>query len=133
MADEEEKPNWKDTFEEVLQRRNLNHTGLTFQAEAPASLNKMKIHLRKSNIFLLPLKPDSPLFGTEALAAIAAGFPVLVSRDSGFASLLDALVEDDPIVGKNKRKVNAQSWKEHIIQKLVRPEESQQIAERLRR
>ena len=89
--------------------------------------------MRKSNLFLLPLKPDSPLFGTEALAAIAAGFPVLVSRDSGLASLLDAVVEDDPIVGKNKPKVNVQSWKEHIIQKLVRPEESKQIAERLRR
>ena len=42
MADEEERPNWKDTFEEVLQRRNLNDTGLTFQAEAPVNLNKMK-------------------------------------------------------------------------------------------
>ena len=42
------------------------------------------------------------------------------------------MIEDDPIVGKNKPKVNAQSWKEHIIQKLVRPEESQQTAERLR-
>ena len=117
MANEEEKPKWKETFEVVLQRRNLNNTGLSFQAEAPVSLDKMKIHLRKSNLFLLPLKSDSPLFGTEALAAIAAGVPILVSRDSGLASLLDAMIEDDPIVGKNKPKVNAQSWKEHIIQK----------------
>ena len=132
MADEEEKPNWKGTFEEVLQRRNLNDTGLSFQAEAPLTLDKMKVHLRKSNLFLLPLKPDSPLFGTEALAAIAAGVPVLVSRDSGLASLLDTMLEDESIVGKNKMKVNAQSWKEHIIQKLVRPGESQKSANRLR-
>ena len=132
MADEEEKPKWKESFEEVLQGRNLNNTGLSFQAEAPMSFDKMKVHMRKSNLFLLPLKSDSPLFGTEALAAVAAGVPILVSRDSGLASLLDAMIEDDPIVGKNKPKVNAQSWKEHIIQKLVKPEESQQTAERLR-
>ena len=132
MANEEEKSKWKETFEELLQRRNLKDSGLSFQTEAPMSLDKMKVHLRKSNLFLLPLKSDSPLFGTEALAAIAAGIPILVSRDSGLASLLDAMIEDESIVGKNKPKVNAQSWKEHIIQKLVRPEESQQTAERLR-
>ena len=132
MADEEEKPKWKKTLGEILRRRNLNDTGLSFQAEAPMSLSKMKVHMRKSNLFLLPLKPDSPLFGTEALAAIAAGVPVLVSRDSGLASLLDTMIEDESIVGKNQLKVDAQSWKEHIIQKLVRPEESQQTAKRLR-
>ena len=92
----------------------------------------MKVHLRKSNLFLLPLKSDSPLFGTEVLAAIAAGVPVLVSRDSGLASLLDTMIEDESIVGKNTMKVGAQSWKEHTIQKSVRPEESQQTAQRLR-
>ena len=73
MANEEEKPKWKEAFEEVLQGRNLNNTGLSFQAETPVTLDKMKVHLRKSNLFLLPLKSDSPLFGTEASAAIAAG------------------------------------------------------------
>ena len=115
MADGEEKPKWKETFEEVIQRRNLNNAGLSFQAEAPVSLDKMKVHLRKSNLFLLPLKSDSPLFGTEALAAIAASVPVLVSRDSGLVSLLDTMMEDESIVGKNQMKVDGQSWKEHII------------------
>ena len=88
--------------------------------------------MRKSNLFLFPLKSDSRLFGAEALAAIAAGVPVLVSRDSGLASLLDTMVEDESIVGKNKLKVNAELWKERIIQKLVNPEDSQQTAKRLR-
>ena len=132
MADEEEKAKWKETFDEVLQRRNLSDSGLSFQTEAPINLDKMKVHMRKSNLFLFPLKQNSPLFGTEALAAIAAGVPVLVSRDSGLASLLDTMIEEESIVGKNQLKVNAQSWKELIIQKLIRPEESQQTAERLR-
>ena len=132
MANEDDRDKWKKSFEDILQKRNMNGTGLSFQTEAPSTLDKMKILMRKSHLFLLPLKPDSPLFGIEALAAIAAGVPVLISRDSGLASLLDTIIEDEPIVGKNKLKANAQSWKESIIQKLVKPEESQQTAKRLR-
>ena len=66
------------------------------------------------------------------MAAIAAGVSVLISKDSGLASLLDTMVEDESIVGKNKLKVNADFWKERIIQKLVTPEKSQIAANRLR-
>ena len=131
-ANEDDKAKWKEHFEEVLQRQNLNDTGLSFQTETPLTIDKMKIHLRKSNLFLLPLKVDSPLFGTEALAAIIAGVPVLLSKDSGLASLLGTMVQDEPIVGKNKLKASVQTWRERIIQKLVKPEESQQAARRLR-
>ena len=48
------------------------------------------------------------------------------------ASLLDNMIEDDPIVGKNKLKVNAELWKKRIIEKLVRPAESRETANRLR-
>ena len=131
-ANEDDKAKWKEHFEEVLQKQNLNDTGLSFQTETPLAIDKMKIHLRKSNLFLLPLKADTPLFGAEALAAIAAGVPVLLSKDSGLASLLNTMIEDEPIVGKNKLKANVQTWKERIIQKLVNPEESQKTAKRLR-
>ena len=132
VANEDDKAKWKEHFEEVLERQNLNDTDLSFQTETPLTMDKMKINLRKMNLFLLPLKSDSPLFGTEALAAIAAGVPVLLSKDSGLASLLNTMIEDEPIVGKNKLKANAQTWKERIIQKLVKPEESRIAAKRLR-
>ena len=131
-SNENDKAKWKAQFVEVLQRQNLNDGGLSFQVESPLTLDKMKVHMRKSNLFLLPLKSDSPLFGTEALAAIAAGVPVLISKDSGLASLLDAIVENESIVGKNKLKVNADIWKERIIHKLVKPEEALIAANRLR-
>ena len=131
-ANEDDKTKWKEDFAEVLQRQKLNNGGLSFQAESPLTLDTIKVHMRKSNLFLLPLKGDSPFYGTEALAAIAAGVPVLISKDSGLASLLDTMVEDEPVVGKNKLKVNAEFWKERIIQKLVRPGESQRSANRLR-
>ena len=131
-ANEEDKDEWKKTFEDILRKRNLNDTGLSFKTEAPSTLDKLKINMRKSNLFLLPLKQDSPLFGKEALVAIPVGIPILISRDSGVASLLDTMMEYETIVGKNKPKANVQTWKERIIQKLVKPGESQQTAKRLR-
>ena len=132
VAREEEKPEWKAAFDQVLSERNLNDTGLSFQAEIPLSTDKIEVHMRKSNLFLLPIKQNCPLFGTEALAAVAAGVPVLVSRDSGLASLLHTMVEDEPVVYRNKMEVNTETWKDRIVQKLVKPEESQRAANRLR-
>ena len=131
-AREEEKPEWKETFNRVLSERNLNDTGLTFQADTPLTADKIEAHMRKSNLFLLPLKQNSPLFGTEALAAIAAGVPVLVSGYSGLASLLRTMVADESVVYRNKLEPNTETWKDRIIQKLVKPEESLRAAYRLR-
>ena len=61
-VNEQEKLKWKETFEEVLRKQNPNETGLSFQTEDPSTLDKVKMHLRKSNLFLLPLKQNSPLF-----------------------------------------------------------------------
>ena len=81
------------------------------------TIDKMKIHLRKSNLFLLPLKQNSPLFGTEALAAIAAGVPVLVSRYSGLAALLREMQQEEAVVPKDRSEINTETWKRRIIQK----------------
>lgn len=75
---------------------------------------------------------DSPLFGTEALSAIAAGVPVLVSRYSGIARLLQKMAEDEPIVYGIKSQSTTDVWKDKILERLLRPEESQRSAERLR-
>ena len=131
-ANEDDKDTWKEDYENILRANNISDTGLSFQTQAPTTLDKMKIHLRRNHLFLLPFRQNSPLFGTEALAAIAAGVPVLISKDCGLASLLDTMIEDESIVGKTKMKENAGSWKERIIQKLVKPEESNQTAKKLR-
>ena len=78
-VNDEDSAKWKKNFGEILNKRNLSDTELSFQPKALPLLDKMKLHMRKSNLFLLPLKQDSPLFGTEALSAVAAGVPVLVS------------------------------------------------------
>ena len=131
-ANENEKARWKETFKEVLRKENLNNTGLSFQVETQHTTEQMELHLRKSNLFLLPMKQNLPLFGAEALAAIAAGVPVLISKYSGLGTLLEIMIEDEPIVGKNKSTVDFQSWKERIIEKLVKPAQAQKSANRLR-
>ena len=132
VENEDEKDKWKHSFEEVLRTKSLNNTGLSFQVDTPRTKEQIKAHLKKSNLFLLPLKQNSPVFGTEVLLAIAAGVSVLVSKYSGLASLLDTMIEDEPIVGRNVSKINAQHWKERIIDKLVKPAQAQKAANRLR-
>ena len=78
------------------------------------------------------MKPDSPLFGTEALAAIAAGVPVLVSRYSGIAQLLQRMGKDEHVVYGIKSEPIIDIWKDRILERLLRPEESQRSANRLR-
>ena len=132
ITNEEERAIWKEMFEELLYQRNLNHTGLSFQVELVQTAESIKIHMRKSNLFLLPLKKTSPLFGTEALEAIAAGVPVLISRESGLAALLEKMVENESVVYENQSQSIVQTWTNRIIHKLVKPEEAQRVAIKLR-
>ena len=132
VANEDEKKEWKETFDQIISSGNLKDTGLSFQVEAPMTIDKMEIHMRKSNLFLLPLKQNSPLFGTEALSAIAAGVPVLVSRYSGLASLLREMQQEEAVVPKDRLEILSETWKRLIVQKLTKPKEAHRAAVRLR-
>ena len=78
------------------------------------------------------MKPDSPLFGTEALSAIAAGVSVLVSRYSGIERLLRGMAEDEPVVYETKDQSVTDIWRDRILERLLRPVGSQKAANRLR-
>ena len=123
---------WRASFRKTLKDAQLEHTGLGFQCFNPANIEKLKSHFRRGNLFILPLKPESPLFGTEALSAVAAGVPILVSRYSGIASLLSKMVEDEPVVITMRSESEIQTWKGRIIQKILNPKEAQCQANRLR-
>ena len=128
----EDKEAWKKEFSGLIQQEESKGRSLHFQSDAPESFEKLKIHMRKSNLFILPLKPDSPLFGTEALSAVAAEVPILVSFHSGMASLLKAIAQDESIVHESSLRSDEETWKDRIIQMLVRPEEAKQTANRLK-
>ena len=93
----EDKDQWQKEFEEISKSEDTRCQPLCFQADSPENVEKIKIHVRKSNLMILPLKPGSPLFGSEALSAIAAGVPILVSSHSGIASLLQTICPDECI------------------------------------
>ena len=125
----EDKEEWKREFSKVNEFKGRS---LQFQSDSPETFEKLKTHLRKSNLFILPLKPDSPLFGTEALSAMAAGVPVLVSSHSGIASILETITQYESIVQESKLESEEKVWKEKIIEKLVQPVQSHRYAARLR-
>ena len=77
---------------------------------------------------ILPLKPGSPHFGSEALSAVAAGVPVLISNHSGMAALFQTIYQDESVVKES----DVDTWREGILKTLLRPEESQRRANRLR-
>ena len=131
-ANERDREKWKSASDKILKRENLERTGLSSHVEAPVDINKLQSCLKRSTLFLLPFKPDSPLFGKEALAAIAAGVPVLVSRYSGIARLLQGMAEDKPVVYVIKSELATDMWKERILKRLLRLDISQQAANRLR-
>ena len=130
IADDEEEDDWKRSFKEVIDTNNLKGAGLSFKAIPVQTIEPMITH--KSNLFLLPLKHDSTLFGTEALAAVAAEVPILISRDTGLASLLESIKENEPVVYGNQLQSIAEIWSERIIDKLERPDDARRIAGRLR-
>ena len=125
---EEDKEKWKQEFSELIQKEDSQGCSLFVRSDAPENLEKLKTHMRRSNLFILPLKADSPLFGTEALSAVAAGVPILVSTHAGMASVLKTKYQDASILKKS----DTETWKDGILSKLLTPEVSQQMANRLR-
>ena len=128
----EDKEQWKKDFPVLVQKEEFSGKSLHFQPDAPKTIAKVKTHMRRSNLFILPLKPDSPSFGTEALSAVAAEVPILISSHSGMASILAAIVEDESVVRESSVEPEKETWKDRIIQRLVNLEEAQRAASTLR-
>ena len=128
----EDKARWRKEYEELTKGQEALGRALKFQSDSPDNFEKLKAQLRKSNLMIFPLKLGSSLFGSEALSAIAAGVPVLVSNHSGMASVLEMIFQDDSVVRESSLHSNAETWKTEILQKLLRPIDAQLKATRLR-
>ena len=128
----EDKDEWKKEFVELVKDEEALGRAVNFQSDFPENFEKLKAHLRKSNLMILPLKRGSPIFGSELLPAILAGVPILVSSHSGMAALLGTVCQDESVVKESVLQPDVNMWKDGILQKLLRPEESQQRADSLR-
>ena len=101
-SSEEERTFWERNFNEIIERHNLKERIPAFKFHAPESIEKLLPHLRRATLLILPVKPDCSAFGTEALIAVAAGIPILVSSSSGIASYLQNKGFSEPIVWDNE-------------------------------
>ena len=128
----EDKAGWRKEYEELTKGQEALGRALKFQSDSPDNFEKLKAQLRKSNLMILPLKLGSPLFGSEALSAIAAGVPVLVSNHSGIASVLEMMCQDESVIRESALDSDIETWKQGILQKLLRPVDSQLKGSRLR-
>ena len=131
-AHEYDREKWKEETYEIFKCKTVEHAGLSFKTEVTADIKKLQTLMKRSTLFLLPLKSDSPLFGTEALAAIAAGVPALISKHSSLARTLHEITGNESVVCETKTQSSIDRWKDRILERLLRPDKSQRTADRLR-
>ena len=124
---------WARSFNEIKENQPTKYQGLTFEFQSVNNTDELKTFMRQTSVLLLPLIPGSPLFGTEALSAAAAGTSILVSSNSGMASLLHHLDEVKSVIhNKGALNADAQLWNVRITEKLTKPKDAQQEAENIR-
>ena len=118
----------KDKDERKEWEKGQTNRCVAFQCGAIRDTEDEIFHFKKAVLFLAPFQASSPLFGAEAMSAIAAGVPTLVSKHSGLGSLLVEMDEKDSVVVET----DPGTWAERIIQKLEDPDAAGSKAKKLR-
>ena len=77
---EEDRNEWKSWFSRINLDQEIQMSGLSFECPPAENFDRIKRQLKRSNLFIQPLVSDSVLFGTDVLAAAAAGVPFLFPR-----------------------------------------------------
>ena len=115
-------------------RQQTEDQRMAFQFQIIDDMERLKSLMKRTAVMLLPLKPDSPLFGVEALMAAYSEVPILVSSNSGIAPLMDSLVEGEAIVRNTTGRLQKDSeiWCDRIYQKMSDPQNAQKMAQSLR-
>ena len=125
---------WDEDLKAIKEKAQLDGKIPTLRVQVPADNNKLIPHLKRATVLILPLKPESSLFSTEALVAMAAGVPILVSGNSGIASYLHSKSLSEPIVWDHEGTTkDVETWKERLIQKIINPHEALSTATELRK
>ena len=120
----DERADWEKEFQDLRD----GSTNVAFRCDVIRENEDLKFHMRKGDLFLLPFKVSSTLFGSEALSAIAAGVPVLVSRHSPMGSLLLEMNANSSVVAET----DVDTWSHRITQKIADSDETQHKANKLR-
>ena len=131
----EAKSKWEETFNVIKQNDSTTDKRVEMVYTVASNTEEVIKIFRKCHLCLFPLKSQSPLFGTEALIAAYAGVPILVSENSGIASLLEkaGLVESIVTGMTGNFENDVSKWTERVIPKLYKPWDSHDLAEELRK
>ena len=131
---QDERDLWGKSLGEIKEKQPTRYQGLPFDVQSVDSLDELKKFMRQTTVLLLPLVPGSQLFGVEGILAAAAGTQILVSSNSGMASLLQDLDRHQSSVVHNKGALNADAllWNVRITEKLTKPKQAQEEAENIR-
>ncbi len=130
----QERPAWEEQYNNIHHKVSPDDKRLTFTYKTMEDKKDFRNILKRASISVLPLRPDSSLFGTEALMAAYAGVPVLVSKHSGVAELLkEALAAESvlPIHGAFKR--DTDDWCTPLFKKIMNAKDAEQEAADLRK
>ena len=123
-VEEEDRSDWKLWFSRINLDQNVQTSGLSFECPPAENFDSIKRQLKRSNLFIQPLVSESVLFGADALAAAAAGVPILVSQNSGIASALG----HNMVVPQIGNILPVDQWSDEILRKILKPKESQHMA-----
>ena len=129
-----DKPLWENTVRDLKEKHNIVDNTLDFQFHTIQTLEKFISVMRTVTVSVFPSQSRSPVFGTEALVAMAAGVPVLVSGGSGVASFLHSVGESEPIVWDGQGFTDdVETWKQRLLEKITNREQAQTVAAELRK
>ncbi len=125
---EEEKEQWEKHFDFILDRVSKDDKRLGFSYRDLQNEKELRNILTKTSLCILPLKPDSTLYGIEALLAAYAGVPVLVARNAGIADHLYRIHATNSIMDVKGSVTDTEKWKYGITRKVLNAVESEQEA-----
>ncbi len=131
-----EKQLWQNMFESTTGNIGLEYNRLDFQYHELGGIENIKKYLKMGTLCSVHLKRNYCTLGIEALWALFAGIPVLVSSSAGISPFLKELYPGacDLIVdsyGNESR--DSMAWAQKIQQQIQNPIRSQVIADVLQK
>ena len=126
----------KALFMKLIQSHSTRHDNIRFcflsSKQKEDSTKKFKACLMESALLLLPLKKNSSVFGLEALTAALTGVPILVSDNSGMATLLQSEDRHSVVNQREDPDSNVRAWEEQIREKISKQGKARDEAMKLR-
>ncbi len=125
---EEEKEAWKSHFTSALNDSCSKDKRLGFKYQTSSDNEKFKGILKRTALCILPLKPNSTVFGQEALMAAYAGVPVLVAKTAGFVEILSNAYAVGSMLDIKGTSSDVETWRDNITRKILNATDSGQEA-----